>query len=641
MVVARTDSSKTFTVIDRWSNFGLGYTIPQPFRWSQDEHYFYFKNLPVPDGCSVLLNASDLQRVDLRTGQIKEVMQPVHTWILLAPNDKTVAAVNHGVLLLGDIAEPDTRRTDFALTSNTESIGAIQWSTDSKQFVLAQLFDVCTQTPFGSKSSIVWVDATSGQARVLIKEDARRFVAERWRSLHEVLLRDKDFQRWILNTKTGALRQDSISEDYPLSVGTKWVYQDTRYDGFNPNLIMTATRMTTHTVVAVIGQEPYRYLKVRLEENPETLSAMKGNYPMTDTLRPARISEYVLPVETIHMQQRIYFRQGQLDQTKPPSQATWAELVLPLVDHAEWCGMEVDSKDSSHRICWPLTQARAQRKVVMSAGRFSNCYWIRYAIGGSGIQNLFCPGVGWVIRQDDHAGTPFGSRSVLKRFVPAPLQKTSLANTVSTSNSALDAMAQLPLRKFIITRDYRRSYTTACELPTIAEVSDKFLAALQRQDIHALRPLLANNFAALSYVTSAYQQAARDAPSENDIYPHTPIRRMSDILREIKNQFQASPPAATPLRYLAMSVYERSSKAKLYFLLTDVDESMAENGNMSGHYSWGVAIFNCTSRKFESWQGNLSMLSSDSSLLKPNSICPAPFTASGQDWVICVDPAHA
>lgn len=214
-------------------------------------------------------------------------------------------------------------------------------------------------------------------------------------------------------------------------------------------------------------------------------------------------------------------------------------------------------------------------------------------------------------------------------------------NTTAASQSGFDALVPQPRHMYIITRDYRRSYTTACRLPSVAEAASKFLIALQRQDIHALRPLLANNFVALSYVTSAYQQAARDAPSENDVYPHTPIRRKSDISEEVKNQFQASPPAATPLRYLAMSVYERSSKAKLYFLLTDVAESMAANGNMSGHYSWGVAIFNCTSRKFESWQGNLSMLSSDSPLLKPNAICPAPSTASGQDWVICVDPAHA
>ena len=419
MVVTRLDGSKKFTVMDRWSDFGLGYTIPQPFHWSRDGRYFYFTNLPVSDGCSGLSNASDLQQVDLRSGRIDELLTPIHTWVSLAPDDKNVAAVNHGVLLIGNVVKLDMRRPDFALTSNAESIGAIQWSTDSKQLVFAQLFDACTQTPLGSKSSIVWVDARSGQSRVLIKEDARRFMVERWLASHEVLLRDRDFQRWVLNTKTGELRQDSIPEDYPLAIGTQWVYQDTRYDGFNPNLIMTATRTTTHTVVAVIGQEPYQYLKIRLGASPETLLDMKGDYPMTDTLRPAMTSEYVLPVETTHLQQRIYFRPGQLDQTKPTSQITGAELFLPLSDRAEWCGMEVDSKDPSHRICWPLTQAKFQSRIVVPAGRFSNCYWIRYTIGGGAFQNLFCGGVGWVIRQDDHGGTPFGSRSVLQRFVPA------------------------------------------------------------------------------------------------------------------------------------------------------------------------------------------------------------------------------
>ena len=156
-----------------------------------------------------------------------------------------------------------------------------------------------------------------------------------------------------------------------------------------------------------------------------------------------------------------------------------------------------------------------------------------------------------------------------------------------------------------------------------------------------MRPLLANNFAALSYVTAAYHQAARVPPPEDFTYPHTTIRPMADIIQEIKNQFQASPPVATPLRYQAMSVHERSSKAKLYFLLTDDAENVSTNENGPSHYAWGNAIFNCASGKFESWQGNLSMLSSDSPLLKPNAICPAPSIAPEKSWVICVDSAKA
>ena len=118
------------------------------------------------------------------------------------------------------------------------------------------------------------------------------------------MLRDKDFHRWVLNTATGKLSQDHIAEDFPTRVGSQWVYQVTRYDGFNPNDIMTATRTMTQTIVGIIGAVPYQYLKIHREESQEVPLVVKGNYAVTGTLRPAQSSDYFMPLETWHAKQR-------------------------------------------------------------------------------------------------------------------------------------------------------------------------------------------------------------------------------------------------------------------------------------------------------------------------------------------------
>lgn len=57
--VARSDSSREWMILDKWSVLALGYTTPQPLQWSSNGRFFYFTNRPVPDGCAVFVNGSD------------------------------------------------------------------------------------------------------------------------------------------------------------------------------------------------------------------------------------------------------------------------------------------------------------------------------------------------------------------------------------------------------------------------------------------------------------------------------------------------------------------------------------------------------------------------------------------------------
>lgn len=91
--VIRADETVTWTVWDQTSPYGLGYTTPRPFYWTRDGHFFYFTNEPVPDGCAIFINGSDLYRLDLTNGHVAQIVSPSAWWLSISPDEKKVAYI--------------------------------------------------------------------------------------------------------------------------------------------------------------------------------------------------------------------------------------------------------------------------------------------------------------------------------------------------------------------------------------------------------------------------------------------------------------------------------------------------------------------------------------------------------------------
>ena len=72
--VGRVGSNQSWSVVDEWRNYGLGFDWPAPLRWSADGRALYYTNYPVPDGCAIFVNGSDLWRVDLETGATTQLL---------------------------------------------------------------------------------------------------------------------------------------------------------------------------------------------------------------------------------------------------------------------------------------------------------------------------------------------------------------------------------------------------------------------------------------------------------------------------------------------------------------------------------------------------------------------------------------
>ncbi|MFZ1400031.1 MAG: hypothetical protein WAS33_24205, partial [Candidatus Promineifilaceae bacterium] len=91
LTVQAVDGSQTWTAVDEWRTYGLGYTQPEPIRWSANGRYLYYANVPNPDGCAVLVNGGDLWRLDLTSGTVTEMAPYIGLVMALSPDETSLA----------------------------------------------------------------------------------------------------------------------------------------------------------------------------------------------------------------------------------------------------------------------------------------------------------------------------------------------------------------------------------------------------------------------------------------------------------------------------------------------------------------------------------------------------------------------
>jgi hypothetical protein len=206
LTVARSDYSQEWTVVDAGSQLALGYTIPHPLCWSSDGRHFYYTNRPVPDGCAVFVNGSDLQRVDLSDGSVTEMVPAVGLWLSLSHDETTLAYVGYGDrgLVLRDLAIGDERQTAIEAAEEAEDahLGHVVWSPDDEAVMLTVAMNACGPQE-DRRHAIVRVDAGTLYQTTVVAQSDHLFITEAWPEPDRVLLKDGDGAVWWLNPGTG------------------------------------------------------------------------------------------------------------------------------------------------------------------------------------------------------------------------------------------------------------------------------------------------------------------------------------------------------------------------------------------------------------------------------------------------------
>ncbi len=203
MKLSRTDGTTEWVIVDEWSEWGLGYTVPQPLHWSHDGQYLYITNKPVPDGCAVFVNGSDLRRVDLISGDVKEILPSVGLWLSLSPDETKIAYIGYGKrgLVIRDLATGTEQEVPLDPGKDYQA-GHIIWSPDRNTIVLALAIRPCS-IGWADSTSIIRVNVATLESATVLREDKRLFIPVEWETADQVLLKDKDGNSWLMNVATG------------------------------------------------------------------------------------------------------------------------------------------------------------------------------------------------------------------------------------------------------------------------------------------------------------------------------------------------------------------------------------------------------------------------------------------------------
>jgi hypothetical protein len=198
--------AETITTTDIWDQFEWAI----PFAWSQSEGYLYFTHHVRGDGCSPPMNGSDLYRLDLRNGEVVELVPRIGRWLALSPDESTLAYLSferERGLVIRDLASGSERSTQLFIEEPDAAEGIVftshlLWSPDGQTLVLTADIDTC-QHPDLLSTSIVRIDVDTLAQTTLVQEDKRWLTTVGWSDLGRVLVKDKNGQYWWMDPITG------------------------------------------------------------------------------------------------------------------------------------------------------------------------------------------------------------------------------------------------------------------------------------------------------------------------------------------------------------------------------------------------------------------------------------------------------
>ncbi|MCP4429074.1 MAG: hypothetical protein GY803_31700 [Chloroflexi bacterium] len=204
MRVEQDDGGQVWTAVDEWRDGGLGLTYPEPVRWSADGRYFYFANVPVPDGCSLFINGGDLWRLDLSGGEVVEIAPYIGLVMALSP-DETHLAVNASYgrgFLIRNLATGEEQPIPLPQLGDWQQISGLQWSPDRHHLLLAQAVNPCGPD---MKTAVVRINVTDLSATIVLEADERNFTLLEWVQNDETRLQSEIGEIWYLDPFSGEL----------------------------------------------------------------------------------------------------------------------------------------------------------------------------------------------------------------------------------------------------------------------------------------------------------------------------------------------------------------------------------------------------------------------------------------------------
>jgi len=214
LTVTDTTGTSGWVVVDSWAPYGFGYTVPRPFHWSNDGNYLYVTNEPVPDGCALFVNGSDLQRVDLSNGEVTQIIEPVGSWLSLSPDETELAYLSWNgdrPLVVRNLASGAENAIKLPAGGDANwQAGNVVWSPNGDSLIVTIANAPCSGG-WAQSTSIVQINLTTLEARPLLEDDSRLLVTAEWPEPPTIVLQDQNGQQVRMNAATGQIEQNEAT----------------------------------------------------------------------------------------------------------------------------------------------------------------------------------------------------------------------------------------------------------------------------------------------------------------------------------------------------------------------------------------------------------------------------------------------
>ena len=203
MQVARADGSVTWEITyagEDWFEVWL-----RPVHWSVDGRYLYFTLAPFVDGFVLYMNGSGLQRLDLVSGEMTELLAGAGLLQSFSISPDSTQLVFFRVsedetwLVLRDLE--DGRETEWKLADGPVQAGAVRWSPDGTAFVLLASEGFSYEEVL---TDVVLLDLRRMAPKTVL-QDAPRIRHVNWTDANSLYLEDYDGSGWLLDLTSGEM----------------------------------------------------------------------------------------------------------------------------------------------------------------------------------------------------------------------------------------------------------------------------------------------------------------------------------------------------------------------------------------------------------------------------------------------------
>jgi Tol biopolymer transport system component len=231
LTIRRADGKVEWKVVDEWGMLGLGWSYPQPVRWSKDGRSLYYTYRVVPDGGWIFPPEAGLYKVDLKSGRVTELFSRDQylSWFSLSPDEKTLAYIkdrdSEGRLLsvvslvLRELDSGEERAVVLGQRDRLELYAAqIVWSPDGKVLAITIASELME---YGGTTSILLVDTVSLAVKPIVVEDKRYLVAGEWVGNDRLLLMDPQRNIWSWDRESGELTFVGTAVETPVCAATE------------------------------------------------------------------------------------------------------------------------------------------------------------------------------------------------------------------------------------------------------------------------------------------------------------------------------------------------------------------------------------------------------------------------------------